>query len=433
MNQEQRTVNLQEDEIDLRELFKTIYKYKNIVFIMTLGITAIAVIYAYMQKPIYEVKSNIQVGYIGENLLDTPKSIEKTLSVVFNVENKQKNGKFISDITSVSINKNVPNFIEIKSEGISNDEALKKNKEVLEYLKNMHKKKIEQYIFSTKNKIEDTKGEIQKIEDYETKNIKQKIEQIISQQIAKIDEKIDKLQTQDIAKLQKQIDILKNQEIKKIDEKISLLLNTDMPAIETKITHYTQKLAEYNKETQKLNKTAQNSSNETSVMISSVQMVNYQNMILNALNMIEDLKIEKEHIIKETIPGLNRTKENIENIKIRDLMLQIENIKNIAITDLNREKENLNNENIRKLRYRLDVELPEKRSKLMDEIELLKLSLTENYVKNHELVGDFYISEHPVKPKKRLIVVAAFVSALILSIFFIFALEFFKSSQRDEK
>ena len=125
-------------------------------------------------------------------------------------------------------------------------------------------------------------------------------------------------------------------------------------------------------------------------------------MLLNALNKTEDLKIEKERILKERIP----------NLEI--------------------EKKNLSDENIRNLQYKIDIELQERISKLRDEIELLNLYLTPNYVKNHELVGDFYISEHPIKPKKRLIVTVAFISAFILSIFLVFMIDFFKAPKKDE-
>ncbi len=363
---------IQEDEIDLRELAKTIYRYKTLIISITLIITAFATIYAYMQKPIYEVKANIQVGHIGENLLDTPKNIEKIVSVVFNVEDKKKVDNFTSEITSVSVNKNAPDFIELRAEGISNDEALKKSREVLDYLKGMHQSKIEQYLLTTKNKIENNNKAIERIENYETPNIKHEIERIKSQQIAKI------------------------------DEKITMLLKVELPAVEEKLTNYLQKISEYNKETQKLGKTIQNSSNETSAMISSMQILNYQTMLLNALNEKEDLKIEKERILKESIPNLER------------------------------EKKNLSDESIRDLQYKIDIELQERISKLRDEIELLKLDLTPNYVKNHELVGDFYISEHPIKPKKRLIVTVAFISAFILSIFLVFMINFFKAPKKDE-
>ena len=363
---------IQEDEIDLRELAKTIYRYKTLIISITLIITAFATIYAYMQKPIYEVKANIQVGHIGENLLDTPKNIEKIVSVLFNVEDKKKVDNFTSEITSVSVNKNAPDFIELRAEGISNDEALKKSREVLDYLKGMHQSKIEQYLLTTKNKIENNNKAIERIENYETPNIKHEIERIKSQQIAKI------------------------------DEKITMLLKVELPAVEEKLTNYLQKISEYNKETQKLGKTIQNSSNETSVMISSMQILNYQTMLLNALNKTEDLKIEKESILKERIPNLER------------------------------EKKNLSDENIRNLQYKIDIELQERISKLRDEIELLNLYLTPNYVKNHELVGDFYISEHPIKPKKRLIVTVAFISAFILSIFLVFMIDFFKAPKKDE-
>lgn len=363
---------MQEDEIDLRELLNTIYKYKTTIISITLIITAVATAYAYMLKPIYEVKTNIQVGYIGENLLDEPKNIQKIVSVVFDVEDKRKSENSTSEITSVSVNKNATNFIEIKAEGISNDEALKKSKEVLNYLRGMHENKIEQYLFTTKNKIQNNNKAIEQIENYETQSIKQEIERIKSQQIAQI------------------------------DESIAILLNTELPAIEEKLTNYLEKISEYNKEIQKLNKATNGSSNETSMMISSIQMLNYQTMILNAFNETEDLKIKKERILKENIPTLKR------------------------------EKDNLSNETIRDLQYKIDVELKKKKSELLNEIELLKLYLTPNYIKNHELVGDYYISEHPIKPKKKLIITVAFVSGLILSIFLIFMIDFFKAP-RDDK
>ena len=53
---------IQEDEIDLRELFKIIWDKKNFIILFTLAITVLATVYAYSKTPIYEVKSYVEKG-----------------------------------------------------------------------------------------------------------------------------------------------------------------------------------------------------------------------------------------------------------------------------------------------------------------------------------------------------------------------------------
>jgi len=65
MQQSQNINYIQEDEIDLKELFRTILKYKKFILIFTFSITILSIIFVYMKTPIYEVKSNIQIGYRG--------------------------------------------------------------------------------------------------------------------------------------------------------------------------------------------------------------------------------------------------------------------------------------------------------------------------------------------------------------------------------
>ena len=56
------------------------------------------------------------------------------------------------------------------------------------------------------------------------------------------------------------------------------------------------------------------------------------------------------------------------------------------------------------------------------------LMLPHNY-KNTAVVGKIITNNYPVKPKKKLIVIVAFVTGFILSIFLVFFLEFI----RDDK
>ena len=47
------------------------------------------------------------------------------------------------------------------------------------------------------------------------------------------------------------------------------------------------------------------------------------------------------------------------------------------------------------------------------------------------VIGSISISEDPIKPKKKLIVVVAFITGLMLSIFLAFFLEFIQGVKRE--
>ena len=360
-----------EDEIDLKELFKTIAKNKKFIIIFTSIVTILSIIYVLLKTPIYEVKSNVQIGYIGKDLIAEPSTIVKILNIVFNVDDKIKsNEKFVSEVSSITTNKKLNNFIEIKTNAISNKEALKKNKEVVKYIQYKYKNKLEQYILNNNNKIKDLNIQIDNLVNLQMQNIKRDIE---------------KVNTQDI---------------KKIDESISFLKNNKIKSIDDKIKFHNQKLQEYKKSINKIFKIKQNN-NATTTVISSMQIVNYQNLILNSQNKIEDLKLEKEKIL------------------------------NKIIKDLKREKENIKNDKLRKLEYKLNIELPNEKEKLQQEVREIEYNNSYQNIQNSKVIGNYIIKEYPIKPKKKLIVIVAFITGLILSIFLIFMIEFLKGIREN--
>jgi len=229
--------NIYEDEIDLRELFNTILEKKFFILIFTSLVTIAAIFYAYLKRPIFEVKANVQIGFIDDELIADPDTLVKTLNIVFNVEDKSSSTKkeYISTVTSINKNKKIKNFIEIKTEGISNPEALKLNKEVVKYIKDNYKSTVEQYILNTNNKIKSIKKQIYNLENFETENIKREIKLLRKQAIVKIDEKIKNINEQDIANIQQQIKLLKSQNIIKIDEKIKNIEEQDILNIKKQI------------------------------------------------------------------------------------------------------------------------------------------------------------------------------------------------------
>jgi len=423
---------VEEDEIDLKELILTLSKWKKFIIIFTTIITTLSVIYVLSKTPIYEVTSNVQIGYIGKNLVNEPDTIAKVAKIVFKVDEKHDiNDTVKSYVSDISLNKKIKNFLLIKSDGISNEEALKLNKKVVKYIQNMYEPLINEFIKNNKIKIKELEKKIYDIDHFKKDKIKNQIEVLKNQEIAKIDEKIKKIKEQDIANLKQQINLLKTQDIAKIDEKIDFLKNVKIKTLQEKIRFHKEKLLEYSKAIKKIYDYNKNTKDKATLSIASMQIVNYQNLILNSQNKIEDFKEAIEKIKNETIPNLLRQKENILEVKIKKLQQQIDNLKNITIVNLLRQKKNIENTQIKQLEYQLNIDLPNQKAKLQDQIEQLEFKNTKQYVQNSHVVGDYVIKNYPIKPKKKLIVIVAFITGLILSIFLVFILEFFKEVEEE--
>lgn len=330
-----------EDEIDLKELFNTIWEKKLFVLVFTLFVTLCSVIYSYVKTPIYEVKSILEVGFVDKQLIEEPLILEQKLNVIFSVDDKSVNNDSKKGIiSSISQMKTVKNFIEIKTEGISNEIAIAKSKEILEYAQKLYEAKIELFRTNTQNELSNT------IRD---------------------------------------IELLKTQEIKTIEEEISFLKNEKINELNDQIGFYTNNLEKYYKEINSLYKTINSKDDKVNSMIVSVQLVNYQNLILNAQSQISGLGLQVQQIIKDNIPKLEIRKNNVNNVQIKSLEEKIDNI---------------------------------------------KFKMSEQNLTNTRLVGDYITSEYPAKPKKALIISISIIVGFILSIFTIFFMQFINSVRK---
>ena len=390
---------VEEDEIDLKELFKTIWDKKFFIIIFTIIITITAGIYAYTKTPIYEVKSYIELGYINKESIENIDSLEQKTKVIFLVnDRKNEENSFEKGVVS-SINqvKGVKNFLEIKTEGFSNETALIKNKEVLKFIQELSAEKLKEHEFILNNSILNTQREIDFINNIEMKNISSQIKILKEQEIISIDN---------------QINLLKSQEIPILEKNIEFLINTKIKSLEDKIDYYSISLEKYVSEVNKLNKNITRVENTSSIIV-SIQILNYQNLITNAQNQIRDLELQVEIIRNETIPKLKYNLENIITIQIKDL----EN-----------KKANVSNDTIRKLEDKINIELQTKISQLSEKVDIKKLQNSEQNIANAKLIGEYIVKNYPVKPKKSLIIVISFVTGFILSIFLTFFLHFIRKN-----
>jgi LPS O-antigen subunit length determinant protein (WzzB/FepE family) len=77
-------------------------------------------------------------------------------------------------------------------------------------------------------------------------------------------------------------------------------------------------------------------------------------------------------------------------------------------------------------------ELKDKIYELKDSLNDLTLSISPLMVQSAKMVGKTELLDEPIKPKKTLIIAAAFITGLMLSVFLTFFLEFIKGSRKEE-
>jgi len=141
-----------EEEIDLRELFKIIWNKKIFILVFTLLLTILSVVYVINKTPIYEAKTLFKIGsyktkvinnegdlsFITVNI-DDSKILSKKLSTLFiDLRINDKNKEF--EITKINSSKGMENYIEISSEAVSNELAIKGLNEIISYTKSAHLK-----------------------------------------------------------------------------------------------------------------------------------------------------------------------------------------------------------------------------------------------------------------------------------------------------
>ena len=320
-NNHSNTQYIQEDEIDLRELFRTIMDSKKLIILITSVITILAVIYAYTATPLYEAKALIEIGNYKVNnnnnstnnkiLLNKPAQLSKKLNVIFiDIYKNDKDKK--SEVISILVPKKSKEFLEIKALAISNELAIKEINLVLSHIQ--EKDKI--ILLDVKNRRE-----------VKINNINSQISNIQEKQVQLFDKKI-KLQVEQLVKFKKQLNDIKQ----------------------------------------------------------NIKLIQKKQPVLTALQLMEKRDLTRSILTLEmNIIELQNKKEKLTTMKINNLI----------------EKRNL----------------------------LKSMLLPYNY-KNSKIVGKILTNDYSIKPKKKLIVIVAFITGLILSIFLVFFLAFLRNDEK---
>lgn len=144
----------QNDEIDLKELWGVVLKRKKIIFLFTVGSLLLGIVYAFMQKPIYEVKAVIEIGSYSvtntNTFLESPQNLMKRLDVIY-IDNKNAND--VSSLKRVDLVKGTQNLIEIVATANSNEDATQKLKLIVEDIYSRHTLILNSYLALMKTKM----------------------------------------------------------------------------------------------------------------------------------------------------------------------------------------------------------------------------------------------------------------------------------------
>jgi len=163
------------------------------------------------------------------------------------------------------------------------------------------------------------------------------------------------------------------------------------------------------------------------------EITNIERRIKNIQTKEIKLITEKIHLNEESLREYKQELSNIDkNLK------KIEQKKPVLAALKLMKRSDISN-TILKLNLLL-IELKDKRDNLktkdvwalQEKKNILESMLLPYNYQNTHIVGDILTNDFPIKPKKKLVVIVAFITGLILSVFFVFFLEFIKGIKEEE-
>lgn len=392
-----------DDEIDLVELFATLWNDKIKIIVITVIFLVVGILYTLIATSWYKASALVEVGYynINENgviksiMLEEPKNIIEKLKTRYIDLLKDVEDKDV-DVKSVNEIKNNNKFFSIEVLGKSNEKAVKMIDEMIQSVSDEHKKIIDGYISSQKVKL------------------------------ANIDRQINFLQNNQIVEVQSQIDNVKQIIIPKLDKQIKYAQETTIPFakqdlkniddiilknIEEKIKLENDNLKKYTTElnTIKSNNAKQNTNLEFTI--------NLNQLITSAKSNLIELEKNKNSIITITRPQIQARIDELEMTYLSNLQIEKEKVLNDTLPALQSNLANLQTNEL---------------EKLLDKKAAIELTLEPFNYKNTSVVSQIITSKHPEKPKKLIILAVALLAGAMVGVFWVLFTDFMKKRKELE-
>lgn len=396
----------QDDEIDLFEVGKKIVEYKKIIFIITFALTLLAGIYAFVATPWYKATALVETGYYrddsGEETLiaNTSDSIQKLITTYIDLLKDTEGLEY--KVQKVSEIKDNDKFLNIEVMAKTKDIAIGQINKMVNDLANKHQNILNAYL--------------------ETKKA----------QLANIDRQINFLKSNVIIEKQQQIEYVKNIQIPRIDRQIVYMQDATIPAakrdifvidsvnipsVEKNIVLSEQRLKKYEDELEELRVNKNIRTSENLILRQMIEHGLY-NQISNLEQGIISLEQQREVLLTQTKPNAQDRLDRLASVELENMQAEKDTIVNDRLPTLQRELANLQTGEL---------------NKLLDQRSIVELSLNPYNYQNTQIVSDIVVSKNPVKPKKAIIIVIAFLSGLMLSIFGVLVYDSVKSRINKEK
>jgi hypothetical protein len=276
---------LQEDEIDLKEIFKLLINSKKLIIAITLLITTLGAIYAFQKAPEYKSTALIEIGKYYQDqdeqiLIEPAKNLVQDLTINFNY--KQQVGVSIDSFENRLINITLTSSSSVKNKNLLN--------EIVRYIKNRHSLLQSNNTQKTENKL--------------TNKIKS-----LNDQIEYINNTLLTQNEDEILRISNQIETLNN-ELPSLDSKIESL-NEVIVADQDNLL-----LLKSNPEFL-IQRAAQSPSLEKDIFSYNNKLIDYKNKKINLALEKDNLEIqlkflESDHPESEKVFKLSQEKDSLE-------------------------------------------------------------------------------------------------------------------------
>lgn len=392
-----------DDEIDLVELFATLWNGKIKIIVITVVFLVVGILYTLIATSWYKASALVEVGYYNTNengviknvMLEEPKNIIEKLKTRYIDLLKDVEDKDV-DVKSVNEIKNNNKFFSIEVLGKSNEKAVKMIDEMLQSVSDEHKKIIDGYISSQKVKLANIDRQIKFLQNNKIVEVQSQIDNVKQIIIPKLDKQIKYAQETTIP--------LAKQDLKNIDDII-------LKNIEEKIKLENDNLKKYTTElnTIKSNNPKKNTNLEFTI--------NLNQLITSAKSNLIELEKNKNSIITITRPQIQARIDELEMTYLSNLQIEKEKALNDTLPALQRDLANLQTNEL---------------EKLLDQKAVIELTLKPFNYKNTSVVSQIITSKHPEKPKKLIILAVALLAGAMVGVFWVLFTDFMKKRKELE-
>ncbi len=149
----------QEDKIDLRELFSILKKRKKLIWSVTTLLALLALVYIFITKPVYEIKTMIEVGQIDAQPIDNINDIKQKLTYEYQVNVRGKEVA-LPRVKAISIPKKSKSILSLTVHANNNEEGINYIQTVISKIETQYQEKTNAYTKSQNESIQITQQDI---------------------------------------------------------------------------------------------------------------------------------------------------------------------------------------------------------------------------------------------------------------------------------